>query len=437
MKRFLLSFFVIAFLSFSSIQAQYKYVEDFVEIRSPHGVVVKKKKKIWVQPYAKVDTLSNGVVVSGLHVFDPDGTELHVYATGMIDGLPDTLTSTGRGLALDHNGNILCSNGYLYRINAQTGEFMNRYNFNDEGPTSLTQAAADANGYVYISKVVPGGSPLIILDENFDLYNFAVDALDPLSRALVVSPDGKDIYRGTLSDASGIIHYHSEDGPDATYEVVDSLLGPNGSGFNIHSVNVDPAGWVWAGSHWGAAPPYFGWYKIKTNILTGESVNGELLDSLGYQLKPVLGDPAGAVAPDSGFWSPRGVAFHEENDGSWTVYTSDFDGHVIKKWTNANPVGIIEVDNGVAIIKDFELEQNYPNPFNPTTKIPFALKKAAHVKLLVYNVSGQLVKTLVNETMLPGTYEYDFDARGLASGTYFYRISFDGKLQTRKMMFTK
>ena len=82
------------------------------------------------------------------------------------------------------------------------------------------------------------------------------------------------------------------------------------------------------------------------------------------------------------------------------------------------------------IPKDFSLSQNYPNPFNPSTTIRYALPSEAKVKLSVYNLLGQLVTTLVNNTEQIGYHEVTFNAANLASGIYFYTIdvkSTDGK----------
>lgn len=70
------------------------------------------------------------------------------------------------------------------------------------------------------------------------------------------------------------------------------------------------------------------------------------------------------------------------------------------------------------IILEFRMEQNYPNPFNPETKIKFSIKSEEFVKLDIYNTTGELLKTLVNTTMLPGKYSLSFDASTLPSGVY-------------------
>jgi hypothetical protein len=82
----------------------------------------------------------------------------------------------------------------------------------------------------------------------------------------------------------------------------------------------------------------------------------------------------------------------------------------------------------------FLLAQNYPNPFNPTTTIEFALPKETHVSLEVYNVIGQRVATLVDETKPTGIYVVPFNASALASGTYFYRLTTKEVSFIKKMM---
>ncbi|NOS84012.1 MAG: T9SS type A sorting domain-containing protein [Ignavibacteria bacterium] len=89
----------------------------------------------------------------------------------------------------------------------------------------------------------------------------------------------------------------------------------------------------------------------------------------------------------------------------------------------------------------FSLEQNYPNPFNPSTKIQFSIPNAAtdlrSAKLEVFDISGKLVKTLLNENLSAGIYEIDFDASGLATGTYFYRLTTNNFTETKKMLMIK
>ncbi len=405
---------------------QWTYDTTFYEGTLPHGVVVDPEGKVWIGQYYYTDVLDNGVNVSAIRVFYPDGTEAEFspIMTFTIDGVPDTLKEKNRGLALDQNGNILVSSGYLYRFNYQTGEAMNKYDFLGKGATSLTKAAVDQNGYIYITKVVPGGDPIVVLDSDFQLFNFAVDTNNYLSRALEISPDGKDLYLPDLLGA-GILHYHSDDGPDGSFTLVDTITVDKNMAFKGNCIDWDPYGNLWAGTHYSS--DIRGWYAFNPQTKM-------VVDSIGIVPDQVYTTPS----PADTIYSPRGIAFWEDTtNNQWVAYVVDFDGHRVKKFVNANPfTGIIKVDKGI-MIRDFSLSQNYPNPFNPTTKIPFRIHKAAHVELKVYNVNGQLIKTLIDKRLEAGYYEYEFDATGLASGIYFYRLIFDGKVQTRRMTLLK
>ena len=85
----------------------------------------------------------------------------------------------------------------------------------------------------------------------------------------------------------------------------------------------------------------------------------------------------------------------------------------------------------------YELTQNYPNPFNPTTQIRFQLNSQEDVTLKVYNMLGQEVATLLNETMSAGVYEVNFDASKLSSGVYVYTINAGKFYDSKKMTLLK
>jgi hypothetical protein len=85
----------------------------------------------------------------------------------------------------------------------------------------------------------------------------------------------------------------------------------------------------------------------------------------------------------------------------------------------------------------YSLSQNYPNPFNPITNLKFSIIKTEQVKLVVFDITGREVQTLVNESLQPGTYETTFDGSLLTSGIYFYKLITDGFIETKKMMLIK
>jgi hypothetical protein len=106
----------------------------------------------------------------------------------------------------------------------------------------------------------------------------------------------------------------------------------------------------------------------------------------------------------------------------------DFDGSF--EYSN-----VIEAE--INIPNKFSLSQNYPNPFNPSTVICYQLAAGSQVTLMVYDVLGNEVATLVNEEKQPGVYEVEFDASQLSSGIYFYKLKAGNFTETKKMILLK
>ena len=121
---------------------------------------------------------------------------------------------------------------------------------------------------------------------------------------------------------------------------------------------------------------------------------------------------------------------------SQAAFTQTYYGWAVEKWFyDGFLVGVEPVSNTVP--ENFHLKQNYPNPFNPSTTIEFDLQESAFVTLEIYNVVGQKVRTLVKEQLQPGTYKSLFDAQGLPSGNYFYKLTAGDFTATSQMSLTK
>ena len=133
-----------------------------------------------------------------------------------------------------------------------------------------------------------------------------------------------------------------------------------------------------------------------------------------------------------------------EINGQWHYCPSEdfegderpFPGTVADMGADETPFPMVGIDPqpfaGIPTV--YKLEQNYPNPFNPATTIEFALPKANFVTLKIYDVTGAAIATLVSEQLPAGSYQYQWDARGLASGVYIYRMETDDFTQSRKML---
>ncbi len=437
MKKVLLTLVALAALA-SLAAAQWVFDGDFAFKSQPHGIVITPDDKVWIGCYAYTDTLTlpSGTKkpIKPIWIFDKQGNVLDKVIFVTTAGNPDTLFNGCRGMALDHDGNVLYSAYHdVWRINYQTKETMNHVR--PKQGASLTEAAEDENGYVYITTVL-NGNPGYIYDSDFELYSYFADTVKTIQRSVLTSEDGKNVYVGAIYAApyQGVRHYYSEDGPDGTYTLVDTL-GTLYTGETVHRamwgqcLDWDPWGMMWVGTYWDVgANDFKSWYQLDPN--SGFAVVDSLCEPAGNPTS----DP---VPPIGGkIFSPRGVAFYEEG-GVWYALANDFDGGVTKRFKNPNPyTGIVEVRNG-NVVKDYGLMQNYPNPFNPVTTIPFTLAKAGFVELKVYDMNGREIKTLLSQKMSEGEHKVTFDASGLPTGHYFYRLIVDGRIITKSMTLVK
>jgi hypothetical protein len=136
-----------------------------------------------------------------------------------------------------------------------------------------------------------------------------------------------------------------------------------------------------------------------------------------------------------------------DGDGpTLALINPDYDNHLPQSWASSNEHGtpgsindvFVNVKEDLDIISvEYSLMQNYPNPFNPVTLINYSIPKVTFVSLIVYDVIGNEVKTLVNELKNPGMYQVSFDGRGLSSGVYFYRIQAENFIDTKKLILLK
>jgi len=119
-------------------------------------------------------------------------------------------------------------------------------------------------------------------------------------------------------------------------------------------------------------------------------------------------------------------------------FNGDFDLDAIVAVNSAEQAPTSVAGGGDTQPPGFSLAQNYPNPFNPVTRIDFTVAQAANVALQVYNLKGQLVRTLLNQSFLPGTYSTMWDGtdrlgRQVATGVYVYKLKVGGRSLARRL----
>lgn len=133
----------------------------------------------------------------------------------------------------------------------------------------------------------------------------------------------------------------------------------------------------------------------------------------------------------NGSWnssSGRFSMFYNKSENSHSI-----DGTV----ATATYLLITGIEDNAASPNSFRLSQNYPNPFNPSTTINYSIMEGGMVKISVYDALGRKVVILVNEDKLPGSYTVNFNASGIPSGIYFYKLECNGTILTRKMILLK
>jgi len=107
------------------------------------------------------------------------------------------------------------------------------------------------------------------------------------------------------------------------------------------------------------------------------------------------------------------------------------------RWLYDSMTFTVSSNDDEIIVNNFTLEQNYPNPFNPSTTINYSLGERSNVSLKIYDVLGNEVASLVNTTQEAGKYDIKFDASGLSSGLYIYKLNAGNFTSSRKMMLLK
>jgi hypothetical protein len=211
--------------------------------------------------------------------------------------------------------------------------------------------------------------------------------------------------------------------PDFAMRVNPTSVGINGSGDSAFVFVSVPAVKLYSDTAIFSAtvtPPPTGSITLTLLNKTSNTVQNILTsypDSLRLRIKTSDGVPDGSYTVRVLGNGPNGTPVHE-------------------RFVTVN-VGFVGIVNNSEIPKEFSLSQNYPNPFNPSTKIVYNIPKQSHVRLVVYDILGKEITTLVNELTNAGSYEIDWDASPMPSGVYFYKIEAGNYTAIKKMILIK
>ena len=194
---------------------------------------------------------------------------------------------------------------------------------------------------------------------------------------------------------------------------------------------------------------FFGFYDIDADgvkeALIGmrdECLGNGLLWFVNWQTSEIeftLGDSTQGI----GYYHERLNVADIDNDGKeeLVLERDDASGDYVEIWGDGTSVGISGGSPSYSP-QTYTLSQNYPNPFNPATKIEYAVQQAGHVTIKVYNLRGEVVKTLVDQNRPMGEYAAVWDGKNdmgssVASGQYFYQLSIGDFVTSKKLLLLK
>ncbi|MCX7875430.1 MAG: T9SS type A sorting domain-containing protein [Melioribacteraceae bacterium] len=285
--------------------------------------------------------------------------------------------------------------------------------------TTLAVSKSNPQSTLYLGAYSSSGQPIILKIENALSNNVANDITPnyggntqgivpngtyPLS--IAVNPeDGKEILV-IFSNYNVKSIWHTKDGGITWQEIEGNLGGANGPSIRTAAIVPTSKGKIYlAGTTTGLFST------------TSSNING-----------------------DNTIWTPQG----EDVIGNVVIEylnTRVSDGRILCA-THGRGIFIgnvitTNIKNENEIVTDYNLEQNYPNPFNPTTKISFAIPNNEKVTIEIFNSNGEKIKTSLDENKVAGKYQLEFNAEGLSSGIYFYRITANKFSQTKKMILIK
>lgn len=159
---------------------------------------------------------------------------------------------------------------------------------------------------------------------------------------------------------------------------------------------------------------------IKSNDSAGIPLNNNVWREFKFNLSQFAGQKI--------FIAWRYYMVINQSSGLWINIDDVFIG-------NHSAIGIQQISSELPA--EFRLHQNFPNPFNPSTRIRFNIMSSSEAEMKVFDILGKEIRTIKYGRLAPGYYEIDFDAAGIPSGVYFYRLITGEFTDTKKMIIVK
>lgn len=338
----------------------------------------------------------------------------NVYVTG---------GSTGSGSGIDYAT-------VKYNSSGQE-QWASRYNGTNNANDVPSDLAVDGAGNVYVTGGSSGtnsSNDYVTIKYNNagqEQWNARYNGTgndNDVSSGLVVSSSGNvyvtgsSIGQGSATDYATVM-YNSA----GTQQWASRYNGPNNTSDDASAIAIDGSGNVYVTGASNSGGSNLDYLTLKYNS-AGQQMWEQRYNGPGNGI-----DAALSVCVDNS--SNVVVTGNSQGSGSSSDYATV--GYSVT-------TGIVSISSEIPSV--FKLYNNYPNPFNPVTKIKFDIPAGAssqNVTMVVYNLLGETVVTLVDQQMQPGSYEVDFAASNISSGVYFYRINAGNFTDVKRMMLVK
>jgi len=279
--------------------------------------------------------------------------------------------------------------------------------------------------------IAVGDSGLIVQSDNFgswysyQLYNLGnfIDITFPSANTGYILTDSNKIIKSTNSGDSWNALTLPINKLNSFY-FINANTGFISANIGATIYKTTNGGWNWNSIYSGSGKTFKKLYFI-------DSLKGFGFNDLNYNVEFTLN---GGIS-----WTP--ILLHCSNLPICINFANQSTGFLgglygtIFRTTNGGTIWAGNI--GTTLPSSFSLSQNYPNPFNPTTSIKYNVASSKHIKLVVYNILGKEIATLVNEKQSPGTYEVNWDASAFPSGVYFYKLTAGDYTETKKALLIK
>lgn len=388
----------------------------------PFKIAVDGTGNVYVTGQSYIDAQRSDDIVTIKYA--PDGTQLWLVAHDGTGTNPEQ--DAGRDLVLDAQGNVYVF-GHSTRLTtwydlclikyntAGALQFIAHYTGTDNSITEYGVAVTlDNNGNIYavgdlganiaVLKYSPSGTQLWVYKYEMPYFSKATD--------ITVDAAGNVFFCGSMGNTGFLAKLN---GSGAL--IWNKIITGTGGNEIVNSIIIDNLGDIY---------------------ITGKVAAGSYFDLLAEKINTGSTTQWRTTHNGSGNYNDFGNAIGMDGSGNVFVTGGTNVGGFNNMCTIKFAPGTIGISPASNEIPDgYSLNQNYPNPFNPTTTIKFSIPVAAFVKLVVYDLTGKEVETIVSKHLTAGSYISDWDASKFNSGVYFFRITAGNFTDTKKMILTK